>query len=95
MNWKPCPAPAVGDVIRWKEPLWAAPTQRRGKPDQIGEQLLTAEVKALGEVVQLEVREVEVLAVDDGAQAPQGVKPGDSIKRKTSTLERGDCQRLS
>ncbi|TAL35534.1 MAG: hypothetical protein EPN97_07095 [Alphaproteobacteria bacterium] len=93
-TWTPCPSPAVADVIRWKEPIWAAPNKKRGKPDRIGEQMLTAEVKALGDFLQLHVRAVETLSLDEGAIAPPGVKPGDSVRRKISTIERGECQRL-
>jgi hypothetical protein len=94
-NWTPCPKPKAGDVIRWKEPLWAAPTQKRGKRDKIGEQLLTAEVKAVGDVLELNIRAVEILSLDDGAQAQGGVKPGDSVRRKKSSIEMGEPQRLS
>ena len=94
MTWIPCPAPKVADVIRWKEPVWAAPTKKRGRPDAVGEQIVTAEVTALGDILQLNVRAVEVLSLDDGAASAPGVKPGDSIRRKKSTLERGECQRL-
>ena len=93
MNWKPCPAPAVDDVIRWKEPLWAAPTRKRGMPDKIGEQMLTARVVSIGDTLGLQVTEIEVLALDDGAQPPGGVKVGEHVKRKKSTIERGECER--
>ena len=39
MSWTPCSQPIVADVIRWKEPIWAPPSRKRGKPDRIGEQL--------------------------------------------------------
>ncbi|MCE9507796.1 MAG: hypothetical protein K8R48_05700 [Alphaproteobacteria bacterium] len=94
MTWIHCPSPIVADVIRWHEPIWAAPTKKRGKPDQIGEQVVTAEVKALGDFLQLQVRTVEVLSLDDGAKPPPGVKVGDSLRRKKSTIDRGDCHRL-
>jgi hypothetical protein len=95
MNWIPCPSPRLADVIRWTEPVWAPPTKKRGKPDAIGEQAVTAEVKAVGEVYELAVLEVEVLALDVEAAPEGGVKPGDTIRRKKSTLERGECHRQS
>lgn len=95
MTWTPCAAPAVGNVIRWREPVWAPPNKKRGKPDQIGEQMITAQVTALGDVVQLLVQEVEILSIDDGVETPAGVKEGDSIKRKATSLERGHCERQS
>ena len=93
MNWIPCPTPAVGDLIRWKEPVWAAPTQKRGKRDQIGKQLMTAEVRSVGETLGLQVKSVEVLSLQPGADAPPGVKPGDHVKRKPSTIALGNCER--
>lgn len=93
MNWTPCANPAVADIIRWKEPVWAEPNKKRGKPDQIGEQLLTAEVKAVGDYLELHVRAVEVLSLDEGKKDTAKVKAGDHVKRKKSTIERGDCHR--
>ena len=93
MNWTPCPKPKAGDVIRWKEPLWAAPTKKRGKRDKIGEQILTAEVKALGDSLELHIRAAEVLSVDAGATPPPGVKIGDTVRRKKSTIELGGAER--
>ena len=94
MTWKPCPAPKPGDTIRWNEPLWAAHTKKRGMPDQIGEQQLTAEVLQIEDTLQLKVTEVEILAIDDGAQPPEGVKVGDVVRRKPSSIARGDCHKL-
>ena len=94
-NGIPCPKPKTGDVIRWKEQLWAAPTQKRGKRDKIGEQMLTAEVKTAGDVMELQIRAVEVLSLDEGAQAQGGVKAGDSVRRKKSSIEMGEPQSLS
>lgn len=95
MNWIPCPSPIVADVIRWKEPIWAPPSRKRAKPDRIGEQLITAETIALGDYLQLHVRAAEQLSLKDGYETKVvKVKPGDNIKRKKSTIERGDCQRL-
>ena len=91
-SWKPCTsAPDVKDVIRWKEPIWAAPTKKRGKPDQIGEQALVAEVTVAGETYELLVREIKKISGVEAAEVK--VKAGDSIRRKISTLERGDCEK--
>jgi hypothetical protein len=96
MNWKPCKTtPAPGDTIRWKEPVWAAPNKKRGKPDNIGEQRVTAEVVAVGEFLELKVQSVEVLRMEDGMEFdPLKMKEGDTIRRKVSTIERGECERL-
>lgn len=95
MAWTPCTAPIVADVIRWKEPIWAAPRRKRGKPDRIGEQTLTAEVLAVGEYLQLHIRAVEKISLEEGASKPAlTVKVGDTVKRKKSTIERGNTERL-
>lgn len=97
MAWKPCTHPKVGDTLMWNEPLWAAPNKKRGKPDQIGQQMLIAEVVEAADPVVLRVVEIEILNIDEGAEAPKdgegGVKAGDTIRRKLSSLERGDCQK--
>ena len=89
-NWTLCPKPAVADVIRWNEPLWAAPNKPRGKPDKIGEQQITARLTAAGEFLELEVIAVEKISPGD---APLKVKTGDNIRRKTTTIAQGACQR--
>jgi hypothetical protein len=89
-EWTPCPKPAAGDIIRWDEPLWAAPNKPRGKPDKIGEQRITAKVAATGELLTLEVIEAEKLA---GGDAALKVKAGDSIRRRQSTITQGACHR--
>lgn len=94
MTWTPCKSPAVADIIRWKEPIWAAPNKPRGKPDQIGEQLLSAEVKAIDEYLELQIQSVEVLSIDKSEKSSSNVKVGDQVKRKKSTIERGDCHRF-
>jgi hypothetical protein len=94
MAWKPCTHPKPGDTLMWNEPLWAPPNKKRGKPDQIGQQMLVAEVVEAGDPVVLRVVEVEILDIDEGAEQPEGVKAGDTIKRKLSSLERGDCQKF-
>ena len=95
MSWTPCDTPTTGDIIRWTEPLWAPPVKKRGKPDKIGEQLLTAEVLAVEECFELQVRAVQTLSLDAGAQTRDAkVKSGDRIKRKKTTIALGNPQRL-
>lgn len=93
MSWSPCPSPAIADVIRWKEPIWAAPTKKRGKPDSIGEQLVTAEVTAKSEFLELHVLQVEAVSFNDNTTGQLRLKAGDMIRRKKTTLESGDCER--
>jgi len=95
MTWKPCAEPHVGDVIRWKEPIWAPPNKKRGKPDNIGEQLVTAAVVVISEFVELKVQDVEILTLDEGGVFdPLNIKKDDTIRRKPSTIKRGECERM-
>lgn len=89
-EWQACPEPQVSDIIRWDEPIWAAPNKPRGKPDKIGEQRIEAEVLSDGDVFELRVIAVEKLSGPDNE--PLKVKEGDMIRRKPSTIERGNCQ---
>jgi|GEM_PF-883294 len=95
-EWAPCPEPSVSDTIRWKEPLWAKPNKPRGKPDKIGEQMITAKLVEIGyELLELEVIDVQRLSLMDGVKdAPSKVKPKDMIRRKLSSIERGECEKL-
>ena len=96
MNWTPCTAPVTADVIRWTEPIFAPPNKKRGLPDKIGEQRLIAEVVGVGDYLQLAVRSAEKVSLDDESMdVTLTVKPGDSIRRKTSTIEKGDCHKQS
>ena len=91
-NWIPCAEPTVGDIIRWKEPLWAAPNKPRGKRDQIGEQILSGTITAEGEFIELVVRSAEKISSSN--DEPLQVKTGDSIRRKPSSIAKGDCHKL-
>ncbi len=89
-EWTLCPKPAIGDTLRWNEPLWAAPNKPRGKRDKIGEQQITAELLATGESLSLKVLSVKKLSTAD---ATLKVKEGDNIRRKKTTLEQGECHK--
>ncbi len=94
-TWVPCPAPAVSDTIRWREPLWDKPNKPRGKPDKIGEQMVTAKLTAMGELVELQVIDVKRLSLIDGAKdGPSKIKKGDVIRRKVSSIKMGGCEKL-
>lgn len=94
-NWITCPEPSVADTIRWKEPLWAAPNKARGKPDKIGEQMITGEVITIGELIELRVTNVERLSLNEGVtDAISKVKISDAIRRKPESIKRGECQKL-
>jgi hypothetical protein len=87
-KWVLCPLPEIGDTLRWDEPLWAEPNKPRGKPDKIGEQRIIANLISLAEICELKVLNVEKTSPSD---ALIKVKEGDHIRRKKSTIERGDC----
>ena len=87
-GWIACPRPAIGDILKWSEPIWAAPNKPRGKRDQIGEQEIVATLRATGEILELEVMSVHKTSSGD---APLSVKSGDHIRRKQSSLEKGAC----
>jgi hypothetical protein len=89
-EWVLCQAPAIGDVLRWNEPLWAAPNKPRGKRDKIGEQQIVGQLVAKGEFLELKVLSVKKLSNGD---VPLKVKEGDDIRRKKSTLEQGLCHK--
>lgn len=90
MAFIPCTKqPKAGDVIRWTEPVLAPPTQKRGKREQIGEQMVTAKVLQMAEVAELEVIEVEILSAPEGFEGK--MKPADTIRRRETSLVAGDC----
>lgn len=89
-EWIACPDPQVADTLRWDEPLWAEPNKPRGKPDKIGEQRITARLVAADDFFEFEVMAVEKLS--SGA-AEIKVRAGDQIRRKSTTLARGNCHR--
>jgi hypothetical protein len=86
----------VADVIRWVEPIWAPPRKKKDKPTKIGEQRISAEVIVLGSYMGLLVRAVERLSlIGQGADKNLPViKVGDTIRRKKSTIDRGQTERL-
>ena len=95
-NWIPCSAPAVSDTLRWREPLWDKPNKPRGRPDKIGEQMVTAKLIALGEPAEFKVIDVQRLSLMAGAtDAPLKIKKDDMIRRKVSSIKSGDCHKLS
>lgn len=71
------------------------PSKPRGKPDKIGEQMVTAKLLVIGEPSELEVIDVERLSLVAGAaDVPSKIKKGDMIRRKQSSIDNGGCQKL-
>jgi hypothetical protein len=88
--WEPCKTAKIADILRWDEPLWAAPNKPRGKPDKIGEQQITARVLAISDFLECEVLAVEKLTPGDAAMK---VQVGDKIRRKKTSIDLGNCHR--
>jgi len=86
-NWVKCPKPEMGDIIRWIEPIWAAPSKPRGKPAKMGDQQITAEVTGDGEFLEMVVINVAKFAGGGTIK----VKADDEIRRKHSSIEKSDC----
>jgi len=89
-KWTLCQNPEIGDILRWDEPLWAAPNKPRGKPDKIGEQQIVAQLMSKGKLLELTVVSVTKLSPGD---VPLKVKEGDNIRRRKSSLESGMCHK--
>lgn len=90
-EWTPCAKPAVGDTLKWNEPLWAPPNKPRGKRDKIGEQEIIADLKDIKDALEFIVLDVKKIST---APADLKVKKHDIIKRKLSSLALGNCQKL-
>lgn len=85
----------IGDVVRWTEKVWYKP--RRGRSSKamgVAEQVVTAQVqKWHGDWIYLEV--MRCLSGESWyALGIEPLKGGDIIKRKRSTIARGDAQKL-
>jgi len=91
-KWIPCDKPKLGDILRWNEPLWAEPNKPRGKRDKIGEQKIIGELITRTDFLEFKVINVEKISKGD---AMIKVAADDVIKRKKSTIELGDCHKLS
>lgn len=95
-NWIPCPKPVAADTIRWREPIWDAPNKPRGKPDKIGEQMITARVVTKGDPMELQVIDIKRLSLIEGAKdTPSKIQKSDLIRRKASSIQAGECEKLS
>ena len=90
-KWAVCDKPQIGDTLKWNEPLWAAPNKPRGKRDKIGEQEIIAELIARRDVLEFKVINVKNMSSNN---TPLSVKEDDHIKRKQSSIEKGNCQKL-
>ena len=90
-EWKYFETPQEGDTLKWIEPIWAAPNRPRGKRDKIGEQEITAKLINITDILELKVISVNKILSND---IQLSVKENDEIKRKQSSLIKGDCRVL-
>ena len=90
-EWKLCETPEIGDTLKWIEPIWAAPNKPRGKRDKIGEQEIIALLINLTDFLELKVISVKRILSND---IELSVKKDDEIKRKKSSIKKGDCRKL-
>ena len=93
-QWIACTSYATGDTLKWAEPLWAPPHKPRGKRDKIGEQEIIGALIILGDILELKVISVHKLSSENSDNVKVSVKQHDVIKRKLSSLEKGNCQKL-
>jgi hypothetical protein len=87
----------VGDVIRWKQPIWSDTKGKRGKKKATkkGERLTTAAVLEFDNrgYARLCVRKDEIIANKFGVPL-ELFKKDDVIVRKRETIEKGNPERL-
>lgn len=79
------------EIIKWNEPIWAAPNKPRGKRDKIGEQEVTGKIISVSETIEFKVISVKKISTDDSQLS---VAEGDVIKRKKLSLEKGNGQKV-
>ena len=91
-KWEICKDPQKGNKIKWIEPLWAAPNKPRGKRDKLGNQEITAMIISIGETFELRVISVNKVSLGDALLT---VKKDDLIKRKQSSIQKGNCHKFS
>lgn len=89
-EWVPCTQPELGDTLKWKEPLWAAPNKPRGKRDKIGEQEITAKLVGMEDLLEFIVIDIQKLS---GGDAPINGRRNDRIRRKETSLQLGACHK--
>lgn len=94
MTWSPCTEPAVGDIIKWIEPIFAPlGRNKKAKPQKIGEQRLIGEVTYVKGFIEISIAKTEKIRSKNSN--PLTVKPGDNIRRKITTMEAGQCQKFT
>lgn len=95
-KWIPCGGGFVeADVIRWKESVWKRPKRGRGRAVNVGDRMVTAEViRDEDGWVDLLVRGYAVVHEKTGRKVVEVLAKGTEIRRKRSTIELGNPERL-
>jgi hypothetical protein len=98
MEWLDCQGAFIeGDVIRWRETAWQQSRRKSGNPKAIGERLITAEVLRCDEAsgfVTLFIRQSKILSDHSRRGDLSPLNPGETIRRKAATLNKGSPERL-
>jgi hypothetical protein len=96
MNWEKADTAFIeSDVVAWTESIWPPHSPRRRKKSRPwGKQKVTAQVTAIdGDYLTLAVLKAEILENTIGSKLKPH-KVGSLIKKKHSTLLRGEPERL-
>jgi hypothetical protein len=96
-KWILCGGKVIaGDVVCWPEPIWKQKGKRKKTLVQIGVRLVTASVSRLEgkEWVHLSVMNCVIKDIQQ-ARPLSPLRKGEALKRKRSTLERGEAHRLA
>lgn len=91
--WIACGAEfIVADVIRWREAVWDRRGPKGARPKKIGDRDVVAEVieDADGYVLLL----VRSCVLGKDTRPSDDLKPGSEVRRKASTIARGNAERL-
>jgi hypothetical protein len=86
----------VGDVVRWKEFVYAPRRSRKAKPQRLGERFVAAEVVKANDGkgwIGLLVRKCEILA-EFAVRKPPLISVGTEVTRSIKTVLRGKPERL-
>jgi hypothetical protein len=95
-KWISCRGNVIaGDVVRWIEPIWKEKGKGKQKLVKIGVRHMTAAVTRLEsrDWVHLSVLKCVIKDIQQ-AKPLEPLRNGEAVKRKRSTLERGDAERL-
>ena len=96
-KWIACGGNVIdGDVVCWPEPIWKEKGKRKKTLVKIGIRLMTASVTGLEGKVWVHLSVLECVIKDIQQAKPlTPLRKGERLKRKRSTLARGEAQRLA